>query len=326
MFTVADARRYAVNLFAQSANLASHTRSSWTLDADVLLQHFLQKPRAWLFAHDDADISEIQPAFCTAAEKRCAGFPIAYITGKKEFWGLPFLVTPDVLIPKPDTELMVEKSISILKEKAAASERPLYLLDPCTGSGCVAISILHTLEAENLRNICCVAVDISPAALDIARLNAQRLLSPTLQTRLLILEGDMRALTDTAKCASGFFSLHDDNRCHCTSGNSARFDLIAANPPYVPSTLTQNLLKDGRNEPALALDGGADGLDFIKILANNTPALLNDKGVLLSEIGDYHAKDACLLFKKAGFSDIRIYQDWAQQDRLIEGVYHDTKN
>ena len=317
MFTVADARRCAVDLFMQSAILKTQLRSSLMLDADVLLQHFLNKPRAWLFAHDDTDISSIRAAFCAAVERRCTGLPIAYITGEKDFWGLPFHVSPDVLIPKPDTELLVERSLAIIREKAAAllPEQNLFILDPCTGSGCVAISILHTLEAENIRNLCCIAADISPAALAIARLNAERLLSAETQTRLHIIEGDMHALPETIarfeESLSSSFLLT----------NILRFDLIAANPPYVPSTLTQELLKDGRNEPALALDGGSDGLDFIRILTNNTCTVLNCNGVLLSEVGEYHAKAASKLFETAGFSDVRIHQDLASQDRLIEGVF-----
>lgn len=317
MFTVADARRCAVDLFMQSAILKTQPRSSLTLDADVLLQHFLNKPRAWLFAHDDTDISPIREAFCAAVERRCTGLPVAYITGEKDFWGLPFHVSPDVLIPKPDTELLVERSLAIIREKAAAllPEQNLFILDPCTGSGCVAISILHTLESEGIRNIRCIAIDISPAALAIARLNAERLLSAETQTRLYIIEGDMRTLPETIarfeESLSSSFLLT----------NILRFDLIAANPPYVPSTLTQELLKDGRNEPALALDGGSDGLDFIRILTNNTCTVLNRNGVLLSEVGEYHAKAASKLFETAGFSDVRIHQDLASQDRLIEGVF-----
>ena len=317
MFTVADARRCAVDLFMQSAILKTQLRSSLMLDADVLLQHFLNKPRAWLFAHDDTDISSIRKAFCAAVERRCTGLPVAYITGEKDFWGLPFHVSPDVLIPKPDTELLVERSLAIIREKAAAlrQERTLFMLDPCTGSGCVAISILHTLEAENIRNLCCIAADISPAALAIARRNAQRLLSTETQTRLYIIEGDMRTLPETIA------HVRESLSPSSLLTNILRFDLIAANPPYVPSTLTQELLKDGRNEPALALDGGSDGLDFIRILTNNTCTVLNRNGVLLSEVGEYHAKAASKLFETAGFSDVRIHQDLASQDRLIEGVF-----
>ncbi|UTC54160.1 peptide chain release factor N(5)-glutamine methyltransferase [Treponema sp. OMZ 803] len=317
MFTVADARRCAVDLFMQSAILKTQPRSSLTLDADVLLQHFLNKPRAWLFAHDDTDISSIRKAFCAAVERRCTGLPVAYITGEKDFWGLPFHVSPDVLIPKPDTELLVERSLAIIREKAAAllPEQNLFILDPCTGSGCVAISILHTLEAENIRNLCCIAADISPAALAIARLNAERLLSAETQTRLHIIEGDMHALPETIA------RFEESLSSSSLISKPIRFDLIAANPPYVPSTLTQELLKDGRNEPALALDGGSDGLDFIRILTNNTCTVLNCNGVLLSEVGEYHAQAASKLFETAGFSDVRIHQDLASQDRLIEGVF-----
>ena len=317
MFTVADARRCAVDLFMQSAILKTQLRSSLMLDADVLLQHFLNKPRAWLFAHDDTDISSIRKAFCAAVERRCTGLPIAYITGEKDFWGLPFHVSPDVLIPKPDTELLVERSLAIIREKAAAllPEQNLFILDPCTGSGCVAISILHTLEAENIRNLCCIAADISPAALAIARLNAERLLSAETQTRLHIIEGDMHALPETIA------RFEESLSSSSLISKPIRFDLIAANPPYVPSTLTQELLKDGRNEPALALDGGSDGLDFIRILTNNTCTVLNCNGVLLSEVGEYHAQAASKLFETAGFSDVRVHQDLASQDRLIEGVF-----
>ena len=317
MFTVADARRCAVDLFMQSAILKTQLRSSLMLDADVLLQHFLNKPRAWLFAHDDTDISSIRKAFCAAVERRCTGLPVAYITGEKDFWGLPFHVSPDVLIPKPDTELLVERSLAIIREKAAAllPEQNLFILDPCTGSGCVAISILHTLEAENRRNLCCIAADISPAALAIARLNAERLLSAETQTRLHIIEGDMHALPETIA------RFEESLSSSSLISKPIRFDLIAANPPYVPSTLTQELLKDGRNEPALALDGGSDGLDFIRILTNNTCTVLNRNGVLLSEVGEYHAQAASKLFETACFSDVRIHQDLTSQDRLIEGVF-----
>jgi len=330
MFTVADARRCAVDLFMQSAILKTQPRSSLTLDADVLLQHFLNKPRAWLFAHDDTDISPIREAFYAAAERRCTGLPIAYITGEKDFWGLSFHVSPDVLIPKPDTELLVERSLAIIREKAAAlwQEQTLFMLDPCAGSGCVAITILHTLEAENIRNLCCIAADISPAALAITRLNAQRLLSTETQTRLYIIEGDMRALPESIARFQKLLRLGTNHSSETAGGifspplphDLLRFDLIAANPPYVPSTLTQELLKDGRSEPALALDGGSDGLDFIRILTNNTRTVLNHNGVLLSEVGEYHAQAASKLFETAGFSDIRIHQDLAGQDRLIEGV------
>ena len=326
MFTVADARRAAVTLFMQSAALNGQTRSSFMLDADVLLQHFLKKTRAWLFAHDDADISAVRDAFLAAVAQRATGLPIAYITGEKEFWGLPFHVTPDVLIPKPDTELLVERSLTIIKEKIAASQpdRMFSILDPCTGSGCVILSILHTLEMEGMCNVRCVAIDISPAALAIARFNARRILSVDAQARLLIMKGDMRHLPELPACCVQMDTVQttymQQGNVQKTSMYPTAFDLIAANPPYVPSHLTQELLQDGRSEPALALDGGMDGLDFIRVLTNNSRTILGAHGVLLTEVGEYHAKAACGLFEQAGFSAVRIHQDWAHQDRLIEGA------
>ena len=127
MFTVADARRCAVDLFMQSAILKTQPRSSLTLDADVLLQHFLNKPRAWLFAHDDADISSIRKAFCAAVEQRCTGLPIAYITGEKDFWGLPFHVSPDVLIPKQFPSYI---RLKLKTYEISAALPPIFLPQP----------------------------------------------------------------------------------------------------------------------------------------------------------------------------------------------------
>lgn len=366
MFTVADARRCALKLFTQSAHLKTLSRSSLLLDADVLLQYILHKPRSWLFAHDNADISTVKEAFYTAAAQRALGLPIAYITGKKDFWTLSFSVSPAVLIPKPDTELLVERSLAVLREKVrkkallpapVAQQSPIYFLDPCTGSGCVAVSLLHTLEEEGIHNIYGIALDISREALEIARCNAKRLLSEEAQKRLYIGEGDMHKLPKVLACllplqAGSVFSEQHSQPCAqhpelydeqsvflpdmvehlpcCTEWLYTEqqrihehlrltFDLIAANPPYVPSALVKELLSDGRSEPERALDGGRDGLDFIRSLTNNAGTILNDAGVLLSEVGEYHADSARRIFEQAGFADIHIHKDWTHRDRLIEG-------
>ncbi len=311
MFTVADARRYAHAAFIKSAPFSGSNAASPLLDADALLQHFLQKPRAWLFAHADTDITETCELFYAAVEQRCAGLPIAYITGIKEFWGLPFQVNTSVLIPKPDTELLVERSIALITEKAAAGAPCVTVLDPCTGSGCVGIAALHTLFRHSITNVFFVLSDISEPALDVARLNAKALLPPEARERVLFAAGDMRRL--------GLLTAQLPDNCR-------RFDLIAANPPYVPSALTQELLKDGRSEPLLALDGGTDGLDYITVLTNNAPNVLKNAGILLSEAGEYHAERARAGFEKAGFREVRIHRDLSQKDRLIEGRWYDSKN
>ena len=197
------------------------------------------------------------------------------------------------------------------------------------------------MESEGIRNIVCIAVDISPAALAIARFNAERFLSAEAQRRLYIAEGDMRSLPKTIARFTETLQSNPHSRFGAETcpflgiavyetvadvsqqllvSKDLRFDLIAANPPYVPSDLTQELLKDGRSEPALALDGGSDGLDFIRILTNNTRTVLNGEGILLSEVGEYHAHAARRLFENAGFSNVRIHQDLTGQDRLIEGI------
>ena len=306
MFTIADARRYARQAFEHSPMLARNAHQSFMLDADVLLQHLLIKPRAWLLAHDDADITGLKPAFERMVAQRCTGLPIAYITGIKEFFNLTFAVTPAVLIPKPDTELLVERSLVLLREKRASGDSPLCILDPCTGSGCVIIAILAALLAENrVQKVMGVAVDIAPAALSVAKQNAARLLPPDIQEHCLFMEGDLRYLTDMQKQLPA--------AC-------ARFDLIAANPPYIPSAQAAALLADGRNEPLLALDGGADGLDFITALADNAPLLLKKNGTLLTETDTGTAQAAAALFKQRGFSSVCIHKDMAQMDRLIEGT------
>ncbi|MGP1455498.1 MAG: peptide chain release factor N(5)-glutamine methyltransferase [Treponema sp.] len=306
MFTIADARRYARQAFVRSPMLARNAHQSFMLDADVLLQQLLTKPRAWLLAHDDADIAWLKPAFEHMVAQRCTGLPIAYITGVKEFFNLTFAVTPAVLIPKPDTELLVERSLAILRRKRAGDAAPLCILDPCTGSGCVIIALLASLFAENQRQkVMAVAVDISPAALTVAKQNAARLLPPAVQECCRFIEGDLRYLT----------RLHKE-----LPGDCALFDLIAANPPYIPSAQAAALLTDGRNEPLLALDGGVDGLDFITALADNAHVLLKKGGTLLTETDTSTAQTVAALFRQSGLSSVCMHKDMAHMDRLIEGT------
>ncbi|MGP1594962.1 MAG: peptide chain release factor N(5)-glutamine methyltransferase [Treponema sp.] len=309
MATIADARRTAIRIFSHAPALANQHNTA-ALDADVILQHLLNQSRAWLFAHADTDISSVQRAFDAAVEKRRTGLPIAYITGKKDFWGLEFAVTPDVLIPKADTELLVERCLTVLRQKAARGGQ-LTFLDPCTGSGCVAVAVLQTLYAEHITPVTCIAADISRAALAVAETNARQLLPAELQKCIQFYCSDMRTLENLQK------QLPENVR---------RFDVIVANPPYIPTAAAEKLLEDGRSEPFHALDGGADGLDFIALLANNTGMLLKNGGVLLCEIGEYQSGKAAALLKNGGFSSICIHQDMALQDRLVEGIWHDTEN
>jgi release factor glutamine methyltransferase len=250
-----------------------------------------------LLAHDETELTEEQLAtFYAAAEKRQQGLPVAYITGKKEFFGLEFYVTPDVLIPKPDTELLVEKALELIKTLPDASA--IEIADICCGSGCIAIAVL----ANTNRNIHFVATDISEAALTVARKNAERLLPSAKLAALTFVKADL------------------------LEGVSNMFDIMLANPPYVPSTIAQELLRDGRSEPLLALDGGKDGLDCIRKLIPQTAEHLATGGYLLLECGEYNIAQAKKYLEEHGFTDIVEYTDLGSQLRLLQGKNHRASN
>ncbi len=277
MMTASEARSQALKVNSSPA------------DISVLLAHFLGVSRSYLLAHPETPLGNTESAFFDAIALRAQGLPVAYITGIKEFWGLSFKVSPDVLIPKPDTEILVERAIEII----AQMNRPIEVLDVCTGSGCIAVSLKHSCP-----DISVTATDVSAAALDIARTNGHNLLNHT--TGIHFLQGDLREGLPAAVQHVGY-------------------PLVVSNPPYVPTAFTTELLADGRNEPALALDGGTDGLDLVRALARQARTVLAPKGVLLIETGEYNAKEAAIYLNELGFLDIVIHKDLEGQDRVVEG-------
>lgn len=313
--TIREARRSAIGLLESSA-LSKQVSPTSALDVDCLLCAVLHTNRSALLAHDEQSLSPSQyKAFCKAVEKRQTGLPVAYIVGHKEFFGFDFCVSPAVLIPKSDTELLVElalgefeKRAAGLKESAHGGKPQLYIADVCTGSGCVILSILKTLEqkhSELCKNIrlACRASDISEAALSLARKNAARLLDgPAIEKPRFF-------------CADllGFGS---------PSGRVSenRYDIIVSNPPYVPSKTAAELLEDGRSEPLLALDGGKDGLDIIRRLVLQAFTALKKGGVFLVETGEYNAGETRSLMTKSGFIDIVTYNDLGGLPRVTRGI------
>jgi release factor glutamine methyltransferase len=236
-------------------------------EAGSLLSHVLGRDRAFLLTHDDERLTPEQlSAFARAVERRAAGEPLQYIRGAQEFYNLDFEVTPDVLIPRPETELLVEAALELL----GALPAPLFC-DVGTGSGCVAVSILH--ELTRARG---VALDISPAALEVARRNAAR---HNVADRLELLVSD---------CFDALAA-----RPSATPG----FDLVASNPPYVAEDALAGLQREVRDhEPRVALTPGGDGLAVIRRLVNESPRLLKTGGHLLLEIGyDQHERVASLV-------------------------------
>ncbi|HSE24613.1 MAG TPA: peptide chain release factor N(5)-glutamine methyltransferase [Pyrinomonadaceae bacterium] len=222
-------------------------------EAASLLAHKLSRDRTFLFTHGDECLSdETFSQYMTMVQRRAAGEPLQYITGLQDFYGRQFHVTPDVLIPRPETELLVEAALRLI-----GPTRSPVICDVGTGSGCIAISIL--CEKEDAR---AVAIDISPAALKVAKQNSEVF---GVTERIDFVEGD---------CFDGLDS------------PVGSFDLIVSNPPYVSADVVPGLQREVRDyEPLVALSPGGDGLSVIRRLMKDGPTFLKSSGYMLLEIG-----------------------------------------
>ncbi len=252
------------------------------LDAQTLLAHVTGKPRAWLLAHPELTLTPEQERALEAALARLErGEPLPYVLGHWEFYGLDFLVTPDVLIPRPETELLVEHAIEWL----TAHPGRRLAADVGTGSGCIAVAL-----ASHVPDLRVIATDISPAAIEIARRNARRL------------------------GVEGRLEFHC---CDLLPEPPLPLDVLCANLPYIPSATLRGL-DVYRREPSLALDGGPDGLDLIRRLLQIAPRHLSPGGLVLMEIEASQGAAALALAYDA-FVDARItlHQDLAGRDRLL---------
>ncbi len=243
----------------------------------------------------DYEKSEAEPlAFLRlneAIEKRINHIPVQYITNTQNFYGYDFYVDENVLIPRQDTEIVVECVINTLQtymlDKKIASIPAV--LDMCTGSGCIAITLSKELNIDNV-----YASDISPGALAVARRNGE-----SLDAGVTFIESDM---------FNGLFDLKNS------------LDAIVSNPPYIRSDVIDTLDKEVRlNEPRLALDGDEDGLKFYRIITYNARDYLKDGGYLFFEIGYDEGQEVSSLMKENGFSDVRVLKDFAGLDRVCYG-------
>ena len=260
------------------------------VDARILLQHTLQANRAHLAAHPEKQlIPEQQAQFYALIARRKSGEPVAYIVGEREFFGLSFKVTPAVLIPRPETELLVEQALMRIPEHRSAR-----VLDLGTGSGAIAIAI-----ATHRPNVHITAVDASEAALTIASQNAQRLL------------GHRTAAVQFIQ--SDWFS----------NVPNQPYDLIVSNPPYVAECDPHLVQGDLRFEPQQALAAGPHGLSALAHIARNAASRLAPGGWLMLEHG-YDQGNACNeLMAAAGFAQVATHQDLASIDRVTVGQYPD---
>ncbi len=269
-------------------HLKSHGSESPRLDAEILLAHARACPRIQLYTNYDQPLTDSQRATMRdLVKRRAAAEPVAYLVGHREFFGLDFRVTKDVLIPRPDTETLVVDAIESLKLQAAPR-----VLDVGTGSGCIAISL-----AVNCPNAEVTAVDFSAAALDIAKVNAE---THNVADRIRWLHGD---LFDPFTVAE-------------------EFDLIASNPPYIATAEIETLSVDVRlHEPRLALDGGPDGLEVIRHLIAGAPQHLAAQGNLLIEISGEQADAVTQLLAANGhYDDIAVLKDLARQPRVVRAA------
>jgi release factor glutamine methyltransferase len=258
------------------------------LDVELLLGLVLKMSRVQLIIDADRPLAKEELGRYRALhQRRRSGEPVAYLTGVREFYGRPFRVDARVLIPRPDTEILVEVALARTRRISLSAR----VLDLCTGSGCVAITLGKERPTTRV-----LAVDLSPDALTVARENALRLGA----VNVGFAEGDL-------------FSPLKRGR--------DKFDLITANPPYIAVGEIPTLQLDVRAfEPRLALAGGEDGLETVRRLVAEAPAFLAEGGVLAVEIGAGQAPDTRVIFERAGFSDIEAARDLGGHERVVSGV------
>lgn len=260
-----------------------------SLDASVLLAHVIGRPRTWVLAHPELALSQEQGAQLNRSLQQLdSGIPFPYVLGHWEFFGLDLEVTPDVLIPRPETELLVEKAIVWLQESPVRRT----VADIGTGSGAIAVSI-----AVNVPEAYVLATDISPEALDVARKNARKF---QVEKRIEFVECDLLPAQPES------FSTEQ------------HLDLVCANLPYIPTETLHSLPIYGR-EPTLALDGGPDGLDLFRKLMKLAPAWLAPNALILLEIeASQGIKALDLAFDLFSEAEIHLHQDLTGRDRLLE--------
>lgn len=243
--------------------------------ANLLLMHVLNRDRTFLLAHPDEKLSAKQfDQYRAVVARRAQGSPLQYLTGHQEFFKLDFEVSPAVLIPRPETELIVELGLELLKKEATP-----FFADMGTGSGAIVVSLLQELPGARA-----VAFDVSPSALAVAKQNAER---HGVMDRLQLVESDL-------------FSAFDSGR---------PFDLIVSNPPYVPANDLTGLQREVRYEPQKALDGGPDGLTVIRRLLEEAPDFLLAHGHLVFEIGFDQHEAITNLIDRAVWKLIEVRKD-----------------
>ena len=255
------------------------------IDARYLVEFVSGFSEAEYLLKRDEEIPDEQLARLDAlAARRRKREPLQYIIGSQEFMGLPFICTKDCLIPRQDTEILVERAMKAIGDRGGDAR----VLDVCTGSGCIIISLAVLCGLKNAQGM-----DISEAALDVARRNA------------------------TENNANVTFTCSD-----LFEAATGQYDVITANPPYIDTGLIHGLIPEiWEYEPMLALDGGEDGLFFYRKITEQAPKYLKAGGWLLFEIGDTQGEAVAGLMRERGFKDVSVHKDLAGMHRVVEGRY-----
>lgn len=272
------------------------------VDADILWQYVSGMNRLdILMAKGDEVAVELENTYNEAVDRRCARIPLQYITGTQNFMGYDFDTSENVLIPRQDTETLVETALKLTtgcrnmgrSHKLESARQMLSVLDMCCGSGCIGIS--YGLMNKDSR---VTLADISDAALVLAGRNMKKLCRG--EDIFSVVKSD----------------LFDDIE--------GRFDLIMSNPPYIRTNVIDTLMPEVRdNEPRLALDGSEDGLYFYRIIVDRARKYIKDEGYVVFEIGNDQAEDVQHLFVDSGYEDIHVVQDLSHNDRVVYGRYRD---
>ena len=270
------------------------------LAAELLLMHTLERDRAWLYAHPEHELDAVTcERYFSLIAQRARGVPTQYLTGHQEFWGLEFEVTPDVLVPRPETEHAIEVALERLGVKADGAASRIHaephIADVGTGSGCIAIALAHELPGARI-----IATDISAAALEVARRNAAR--------------HDVSARIEFIECNLLDVLLHESR---VTNHNSLSLDLIASNPPYIARREAATLPREVReHEPEAALFGGETGTEIYAPLISQAVFLLKPGGILVLELGYNSADHVSRLLDTAEWADVATTNDLAGIPRV----------
>ncbi len=294
--TLVEACRMGEDILLQAEIADAH------LDAWYLLEYVTGISRAVYYAVPDKQLLEKEEEqYVEYIKRRAQRIPLQHLTGVQVFMGLEFQVNAHVLIPRQDTEVLVEEALGILEKQAKTwkntntdhKNKEYQILDMCTGSGCVLLSIVHYVRKKNFLPVSGVGADISPEALKIAESNADRL-----GIEVKFLHSDL------------FEQIH------------GKYQMIISNPPYVQTSVIETLQEEVKfYDPFIALDGKEDGLYFYRTIIKEAPGYLTKGGCLLFEIGADQGAAVQTMMKSAGFKDVSVKKDLAGLDRVVTGVY-----